>query len=426
MYCGSCLHDNTLASALIDSGHDVALIPTYTPMRTDERDVSLQPVFFGAVNVYLQQKSSIFRRSPRFLDRLLDRPGLLRWVSRFAASTDARELGALTLSVLRAQDGHQKKELQRLLEFVDAFEPDLIQLTNAMFLGIGSAVRRELDVPVVCGLTGEDLYLDALDDTYREEVRREMISKAAEIDGFIATSRYYATEMQELLRVPESRMHVAPLGISLDGFESGAPTAVDRNSVTIGYLARLCPEKGLHLLCDAYSQLRSESGGERYKLKLAGYLSRRDRSYLQRQLEALEPWIRDGSVEYLGEVDRSQKLAFLREIDILSVPTTYREPKGLFVLESWAASTAVVQPDHGAFTELIESSGGGLLFEPHSTEKLVEALRRLAEDDYQRSELGKQGRRAVEQKYSAESMARRTAAIYSHVLSSHAKKAIST
>ena len=123
---------------------------------------------------------------------------------------------------------------------------------------------------------------------------------------------------------------------------------------------------------------------------------------------------------------RSQKLAFLREIDILSVPTTYREPKGLFVLESWAASTAVVQPDHGAFTELIESSGGGLLFEPHSTEKLVEALRRLAEDDYQRSELGKQGRRAVEQKYSAESMARRTAAIYSHVLSSHAKKAIST
>jgi len=425
MYCGSCLHDNTLASALIDGGHDVALIPTYTPMRTDERDVSLQPVFFGAVNVYLQQKSSIFRRSPRFLDRLLDRPGLLRWVSRFAASTDAHELGALTLSVLRAQDGHQRKELQRLLEFVDAFEPDIVQLTNAMFLGIGSALRRGLDVPVVCGLTGEDLFLDALDDTYRGEVQREMISNAAEIDGFIATSNYYANEMRELLRVPQSRMHVAPLGISLDDFESTPPAAVDPDTVTIGYLARLCPEKGLHLLCDAFSQLKSGPEGRRYKLRLAGYLSPRDRSYLQRQLDTLQAWVRDGSVEYLGEVDRSQKLSFLREIDILSVPTTYREPKGLFVLESWAASTAVVQPNHGAFTELIEGSGGGLLFEPHSTEKLVEALRRLAEDEYQRSELGKQGRRAVEQKYSAEGMARRTAAIYSHILSSRGQEASS-
>jgi len=56
MYCGSCLHDNTLATAMIARGHDVALIPTYTPTRTDEPDVSIDRVFYGAVNVYLEQK----------------------------------------------------------------------------------------------------------------------------------------------------------------------------------------------------------------------------------------------------------------------------------------------------------------------------------------------------------------------------------
>src|SRR5207249_7617003 len=100
MYCGSCMHDNTLAAALTRLGHDVLLVPTYTPIRTDEIDVSQKRVFFGGINVYLQQKLSLFRHTPWFLDRLLDAPRLLRWVSRFAVKTQAAELGELTISML--------------------------------------------------------------------------------------------------------------------------------------------------------------------------------------------------------------------------------------------------------------------------------------------------------------------------------------
>ena len=62
MYCGSCLHDNTLAGALLRMGHDVSLIPTYTPIRTDGTDFSIDRVFYGAINVYLAQKASLFRQ----------------------------------------------------------------------------------------------------------------------------------------------------------------------------------------------------------------------------------------------------------------------------------------------------------------------------------------------------------------------------
>ncbi len=150
MYCGTCIHDNTLAAALKRFGHEVVLLPLYTPLRTDEENVSMRQVFYGAVNVYLQQKSGIFRHTPRLLDRLLDRPALLNAVSRFAAKTDATDLGELTLSVLRAEDGRQRKELDRLVEWMRDYQPDVVQVANSMLLGIAAEIKRRLDVPIVC------------------------------------------------------------------------------------------------------------------------------------------------------------------------------------------------------------------------------------------------------------------------------------
>src|SRR5215210_1627765 len=114
MYCGSCMKDNTLTAALQQLGHDAILVPTYTPIRTDEEDVSQRRIFFGGINVYLQQKSRLFRHTPRFLDRLLDFPRLLRWASRFAVRTQADRLGGLTISVLQGKDGNQRKEVGKL------------------------------------------------------------------------------------------------------------------------------------------------------------------------------------------------------------------------------------------------------------------------------------------------------------------------
>src|SRR5213080_1297664 len=137
MFCGSCMHDNTLVSALLAQGHDALLIPTYTPIRTDEIDVSQKRVFFGGINVYLQQKLSLFRHTPWFLDRLLDAPRLLRWVSRFAVRTEAEQLGDLTISVLQGEHGRQRKEVNKLVSWLAAeVRPQLVQLTNALLSGV--------------------------------------------------------------------------------------------------------------------------------------------------------------------------------------------------------------------------------------------------------------------------------------------------
>ncbi len=412
MYCGSCLHDNTLAAALIAEGHEVALLPTYTPLRTDEVDVSRRGVFYGAVNVYLQQKLPLFRRTPRALDRLLDRPRLLGWVGRLAGATDARDLGALTLSVLQGEDGHQRKELERLLDWLAEFRPEVVQLTNAFFLGVGTAIRRRLGVPVVCGLTGEDLFMEELREPYRGQVVEELRRRAGRIDGFVATSRYYADAMSELLRVERSHIHVVPLGIHLEGFAPGDGAGSEGDALTIGYLARICPEKGLELLVEAFRLLAAEPGGERLRLAIAGYLGKRDAPYLARLRERLAEWGLAAAVEVVGEVDRRRKLEFLQRIDLLSVPATYREPKGLYVLEALACGVPVVQPRHGAFPELIEATGGGLLVDPGSAPALAAGLRQLIDSPQRRWELGSAGRRAVVERFGDRQMARRTAAVY--------------
>ena len=412
MLCGACLHDNTLAAALIRKGQRVALIPTYTPIRTDETNVSLPHIFYGGINVFLQQKSALFRKTPWFLDRMLDRPGLLNVLSRFSASTDAADLGDLTKSILLGEEGHQSKELEKLILWLKKdLKPDLVQLTNSMFAGMARVMKNALHVPILSALQGEDLFLESLPETSRSQVLGLLKERCRDIDGFIATSDYYADFISGYLEIARNRIHVVKLGIHLEGF-GHATYAPDKDTFTIGYLARICPEKGLHLLVDAFHRLAEKVGREKVFLKVAGYLGKRDRPYLDHLSEQLKDWDLSDRFEYIGEVDRRRKLAFLESLDVLSVPTTYREPKGLYVLEALASGVPVVQPAHGAFPELIQATGGGILVEPDSPESLADGIHTLMLDFELRAFLGTQGRAKVHQDYNDEVMADATLKVY--------------
>ena len=423
MYCGACLHDNTLAAALLRKGHQVALIPTYTPIRTDEVDVSLPQVFYGGINVYLQQKSALFRKTPWFLDRILDHPGLLNMLSRLSSSTDASDLGALTISILHGEEGNQRKELEKLVTWLKAqFAPQLVQLTNSMLAGLARELKRELGVPVLSALQGEDIFLEGLTEPHRSEILELLRERCRDVDGFIATSRYYADFMSGYLDISREKIHVVNLGIKLEGFGQ-VDHAAGKVPFVIGYLARVCPEKGLHLLADALHRIAGKVGREKVFLKAAGYLGKRDRPYLERILAQLESWKLLDRFEYLGEIDRRQKLDFLKSIDVLSVPTTYHEPKGLYVLEALASGVPVVEPAHGAFPEVLEATGGGILVDPESPGALAEGILRLLNDAGLRSKLGTHGREQVNRCYNDDVMADATLSVYSQYLTHEAASA---
>ncbi len=416
MYCGSCMHDNTLAAALKGMGHEVALIPTYTPVRTDETDVSIHRVFYGAVNVYLEQWSALFRRMPKALHWLLDRPRFLKWASGRGVTPDAEVLGELALSVLRGERGNQKRELEELVAWLrDSYKPDIVHITNTMFLGLAGPIKRELGVPVVCSAQGEDLFVDQLIEPYKTRVRRELRAHARDVDAIIATGTYYADFMADYLDISRARVRIVHLGINLEG-HGQEPARVrredDARPFVIGYLARICPEKGLHILAEAFRILAADAGNGAVALKVAGYLGKRDEHYLRGIQEEIEDWGLGSSFEYVGEVDRAEKIEFLGSLDVLSVPTPYQDPKGLFIFEALANSVPVVQPDHGAFPELIEMTSGGLLSAPGSPGDLADQIRALMNDEELRQRLGRQGNLAVERLFSDTTMAEDTLKVY--------------
>jgi len=401
MYCGSCMHDNRLAATLTGRGRDVVLIPLYTPLRTDETDVSERRVYYGGINAYLQQFTALFRRTPWFLDRLFDVPGLLRIVGKLAARTRPEVLGAMTLSVLRGEHGRQRKELAKLIAGLRSLKPNLVYVPNLMFVGVASRLKAELGVPVLCGLTGEDIFLDGLPDPHRAEAFELIRERAGDVNGFVALTRYYARHTTRHFALPPDRVHQITMGIRTEDFAEAATPPDER--FTIGYLARICPEKGLAGLCDAFVDLRR--AGRSCRLRIAGYLGKADQPYFDRIAKRIKQAGLDDAFEYVGEVSRAEKLGFLQSLHVLSVPTVYAEAKGFYVLEALAAGVPVVLPKHGAFPELVEGTGGGVLHEPGSRSALAEALAGLMDNPGRRRDLASAGRSAVRESFTAERMA---------------------
>ena len=399
MYCGSCARDNALARQLLDLGHDVTLIPVYTPTRTDEPNVSRPRVLFGGISVYLQQYLSVFRFMPRFLDRLWDAPSVIGAFAGRMVSNDPKLLGELTLSMLQGEEGVLKREFQKLLDWIRAEPlPDIINLPNSLLIALAQPLRRELKRPVVCTLQGEELFINGLIEPYRSRALDLIRSKVSHVDQFIAVSNYCSRFMTDYLRIPRNVISVAPLGINMDGYEQRKPFGATQDPFRIGYFARIAPEKGLHVLADAYVRFRRSGGGEA-RLEAAGYASPAHASYLDSVRETLKKAGLEREFTYHGVVDRQGKLNFLKSLDLLSVPATYDEPKGMFLLEAMACGVPVVQPRRGAFIEIVERTGGGLLVDPDSPEALAEAFRSLRESPSTMSTLGERGFRSVREHY---------------------------
>jgi glycosyltransferase involved in cell wall biosynthesis len=426
MYCGSCLHDNTLAAALLELGEDVLLVPTYTPLRTDEANVSIDRVFFGGINVYLQQKSALFRHTPWWLDRLLDNPALLNRATRGAGSVDPKQLGDMTVSMLRGEAGNQRKELEKLVHWlITEVKPDIVHLSNSMQLGMARMLRERYGPPVVCQLSGEDLFLEKLPTTHYDEARALLRERAADADAFVAINRYYADFMADYLAVDRTRIHVIPHGLKLDGHAARPPvlpgvsesvsSAKKRDASeprVVGFLARICEDKGLHFLLEACDRLTKRGDVPPFELHAAGYLGENDRPYLEKLEARAAAGPLAGRFKYMGELNRDQKINFLQSLDVMSVPTVYRESKGLPALEAMANAVPVVLPDHGSFSEMIAETGGGLLCRPHDPADLAEKIAELLSDTSRAAELGRAGQRAVHDRYHAAVMARKTLELY--------------
>jgi glycosyltransferase involved in cell wall biosynthesis len=417
MYCGSCLRDNALAVELMRRGHQVTLLPLYTPTNPDETNVSQKRVLFGGISVYLQHYMPFFRKSPKFLDRILDSPWIINAFASRSISTDPAMLGGMTISMLEGDRGVLRKEFDKLLEWIaDEPIPDVINLPNSLLIGLAAPLKRALKRPICCTLQGEDLFLNGLTEPYRARAIELIKRQVSDVDVFLSVSDYYVPIMSRMVGIPRERIAVVPLGINLAGYERRSSEEPARRSpgeggFRVGFFARIAPEKGLHLLADAYALLRARTPGARMRLDAAGYMNRAQLPYLEDIKQGLARAGLADEFTYHGVVDRDGKLAFLQNLDVMSVPAP-DEPKGVSVLEAMAVGVPVVQPRCGSFTEMVEKTGGGLLVPPNDPPALANALHSLFENPELADRLGQRGFDGVREHYSIEKSTDRLLAVY--------------
>ena len=414
MYCGSCIRDNALAKSLMRVGHDVVLVPLYTPLRTDEPSVSEHRVFFGGISVYLEQYSALFRATPWMVDRLWEAPWLLRAVSQRGVQTQPERLGELTVSMLQGTGGHQRKEFDKLLHWLRSQpRPDVIDISNSMLISLAPALKAALGCAVCCTLQGESIFLDHLKEPFHSRALALIREHVKSVDRFIAVSDYYAGHMSHYLRIPGAKVDVVPLGINVDGYVPGGRDG--SMPFTVGYLGRIAPEKGVHVLCEAYHRLRERGELDGCRLELAGYLGPEHRAYFEGITRQIRDWGLDQEIHYHGALELDAKVAFLQALDLFGVPATYADPKGLALVEAMACGVPVVAARRGTYIELVERTGGGVLTAPDDVEAFAMALARLRTDATQRNALSRQAAAGVREHYTADVMAARALDVYTRL-----------
>jgi glycosyltransferase involved in cell wall biosynthesis len=404
-YCGVCMRDNALAKELVREGHDAIMLPMYLPLTLDETAASPDtPVFYGGINVYLQQKSSWFARLPRWIANGLNHPALLRLAGKRSGMTSGADLGALTVSMMMGEEGRQAAELEKLMDWLknESGHADAIWLSTLLLAGLARRMKAELGVPVLASLQGEDGFLDSLPPPWRERAWQTLAERTRDLDRLIAPSRFYAEFMHARLGMAPDAIRVIPNGISLEEFR---PEIEPPGTATIGFLARFIAEKGLGLVIDAFIELKRRQSFPGAKLRCAGAMTAEDARYVSTLQSKLEAAGVARDVEFLPNVTRAEKIAFLETINLLSVPTQYPEAFGLFLLEAMAAARPVVQPRAAAFTELVEGANAGILVAPQDTRAMVDGWETLLRDPVRARELGRNGRNAIERDFTVSRMA---------------------
>jgi glycosyltransferase involved in cell wall biosynthesis len=387
----------------------------YLPLFADEHDLSREiPVFYGAISIYLKQLFPVFRKAPSWVDGLLNSKPMLKLASKFAGSTRAKGLEEMTVNMLLGEEGQQKEELERMVDWiVEHCNPDVIHLSNALLLGLAHRLSERIHVPVICSLQDEDVWVDVMKPSARESVWKLMSSKAEYVDAFISVSDYYAGVMKEKMSIPESKLSSVHIGVDPDDYQFRQAGEKKRR---IGFVSRMCHCNGLDILVDAFVILKQDPQFEDVELVLTGGSTGDDRKYLSDIRKVIRDNGLQDAVEFHEDFEEQGLRQYLDKVSMVSVPVRNGEAFGIYLLECMASGVPVVQPHLGAFPEIIELAGGGITFQPDTPEALAESLIKLLTDRDELDRLSVAGREGVEKHFHISVQAERMLSVYSKAI----------
>ncbi|MBO7111086.1 MAG: glycosyltransferase family 4 protein [Bacteroidaceae bacterium] len=403
-YCGNCFRDNLQAQALHHAGHDVTIMPLYLPLNYIGQLQGNSPIFFPATSFYVDQM--LKGKSPDWLNRMLSARPLLNMASALSGTTSANGMEGMTLSMIEGDDPAFVKSCAQLVDYVCQEKPDVIQLSSTLIIGIAREIRKAVDIPIVCSIQDEEVWLDGLEKQYADRAWNSITEYSRYVDKFITTSRYYADiAARRMPGLPQPEI-IYP-GIDTERYAAQSWP----EHPTIGFFYRMNSLDGLDILADAYVLLKQRGSIPDLKLRIGGGYMSPDKSLMRQVRHTLKPYSDDVTIE--EEYSWLRHPGFYRDITVLSNPLRFNEGVGLYLCEAFAAGRPAVEPATGSFPEILD--GAGLTYTPNTPAALADALERILTD---RDLFDRSSARAFElsqMRYNATLYAQSLAALYSTI-----------
>lgn len=409
-YCGNCLRDSKYVDALRALGHQVVKIPMYLPLFSDEHDITDIPIFYGAISTYLKQVYPVFRKAPKWFDTLLNSKPMMKMAASMAGSTRAKGLEDMTISMLLGEQGEQKEELDKMVDWiVEHCQPDIIHISNALLLGLARKLKEKTGVPVLCSLQDEDVWVDAMQPRFQQKIWDLMHERAGDVDALVAVSNFFAETMKEKMNLPAEKVHTFYLGVDADDYEFVPVSEKERN---IGYISRMCHENGFDIVVDAFIELKKQPGFEDVKLIATGGSTGDDAKFIKEQKRKIKENNLEAVFEIIPEFEGDKRHDFFKKVSLVSVPVRIGEAFGMYLLESMASGIPVVQPALGAFPEIVDISGGGVTYSPNTPEKLKEIWTDLLNDSPKMEQLSFSAQKGTKEKFNIHNHAAEIIGLY--------------
>lgn len=406
-YCGNCFRDNLQALALRKAGHEVIIMPLYLPLKrnTFQGDV---PLFFPATTFYVEQKMFGNHKMPSWMKRMLGSDALLDMASLLSGTTTAEGMEDMTLSMIEGEGLAFEENVRQLIEWIKQTEkPDIIQLSTSLLLGIAKKLKEATDIPIVCSLQDEEVWIDSLKPKFVAKAWQGVLANAKYVDRFITTSHYYQqTVMSKLPQL--GHVDVIYPGIDVTKYQSGDfPT-----DPTIGFFYRMNELDGLDILADAFVLLKQRGSVPNLKLRIGGGYMSPDKKLVKQVKRILEPYTADVVLEESYDLDEHAN--FYRQITVLSVPLRFQEGVGLYLCEAFAAGRPAVEPNTGSFAEIVGEAG--LIYEPNDPLHLADALEKMLTDKQLYAQCRENALAMVKVRYDDKLLAKRLEGLYNDII----------
>ena len=402
-YCGNCFRDNLQVKALREQGQEVIVMPLYLPLGQEEFQADT-PLFFPATTLYAAQRLFGGKRMPRWLERVTGSKWLLNVAASMAGTTTSEGLDGLTLSMIQGNDEAFQEMVTRMIDWIqDQERPDIVHLSSSLLIGIAKELKRQMDIPIVCSLQDEEVWIDRLEQSTAERAWKGIVESSRYIDCFVTTSHFYRDMI--LKRFPElNEVEVIYPGVQVERYFSNERVS----NPTIGFFYRMNREDGLDILADAFVLLKKSGRVPGLQLRIGGGYTSVDKPFINRIKKTLRPYEADVIWEEMYGLERHA--AFYRQITVIAVPLRFEESVGLYLCEAFANGCPAVEPATGSFPEIVGNAG--LLYPENTPERLAEALATLFNDPERLAQCRENALTLARERYSHEVAARKLTAMY--------------